>query len=546
VRTAPRVVAVALLLVSFVVAPRAHGQLITLIEDPRFEPGAQFGHSVAMFGSDVVVGVPGSRVFDVEGAGIVQRFDVTGTLRVTFEALTPVAGAALGTMVVSSGDRLYASAPGDQPIGVSGRGAIYVFDAVSGVLLQVIGAPDPDASTAPVGGTLPGTPILGDSGPLPVPLGFGRGLAVADNRIVVGAPDSIVDDVAGAGAVFVFDTNGALVRTLRDFTARPNAFFGAWVAVIGDLIVVGVPGERSGGVDRAGEVRIFDATTGDLLQILSPPISTFEAEYGAVVGEIGGGLFVSAPRDRTPSADGPGAVYLYSLAPTRLRQIITPPTVGPASDFGRAVIAAGDRLVVGAPGVERDALGTAFLIEPVTGDVITIFEPIVRRAGGRFGSAVAAASDLLIAIGEPGRSDSSLIGRVYLFGPSSPVPTPAPGPGTSGGPGDVERPAAAARCPQGATTRSIDCRLAALVASVQDTGLPRLAGSLRRAGREVRRAESARGSRRIRALRRAARAVGVFAARVQSPRVPAAVRAAFVTESSTLSGDLASLVGGTR
>ena len=543
-RTVPRVVAVALLLVSFVLAPRAHGQLITLIEDPRFEPGAQFGRAVAMLGSDVIVGVPGSRVFDVEGAGIVQRFDVTGTLQVTFEALTPVAGAALGTMVVATDDRVYASAPGDQPIGVSGRGAVYVFDAETGVLLQVIGAPDPDASTAPVGGTLPGTPILGDSGPLPVPLGFGRGLAVAGNRIVVGAPDSIVDGVAGAGAVFVFDTNGALVRTLRDFTARPNAFFGAWVTVIGDLIVVGVPGERSAGVDRAGEVRIFDAATGDLLEILSPPISTFEAEYGAVVGEIGGGFFVSAPRDRTPSADGPGAVYLYSLAPTRLLRIISPPTVGPAFDFGRAVVAAGDRLLVGAPGVEPDALGTAFLIAPLTGDVITIFEPIIRRAGGRFGYALAAASDLLIAIGEPGLGDPSLIGRVYLFGPSDTAPTP--GPGGTQRPGDVEPPAAAARCPQAATTRSIDCRLAALVASVQDTGLPRLAGSLRRAGRDVRRAESARGARRMRALRRAARAVSVFAARVQSPRVPATIRAAFVTESNALSGDLASLVDGVR
>ena len=112
-RTVPRVVAVVLLLVSVVVAPRARGQEITIIEDPRFEPGAQFGHALATLGSDVFVGAPASRVFDVDGAGIVQRFDVTGNLRVTFEALTPVAGAALGTMVVTSGDRLYASAPGD-------------------------------------------------------------------------------------------------------------------------------------------------------------------------------------------------------------------------------------------------------------------------------------------------------------------------------------------------------------------------------------------------------------------------------------------------
>ena len=530
----------ALVLALLLVATGARGQLLRIIDDPRVEPGAEFGRALAAVGTDVAVGAPGARVFGSDGAGRVQLFATNGTLRRTFEALTPVAGAALGTTVVANAGRLYVGAPGDQPIGVGGLGAVYVFDAASGAVIRIVSSPDPNANTVPVGGTLPGGALPTSNGPTPVAQGFGRALAVSGDRIVVGAPESAVDDLGGAGAVFVFGTDGALLRTLTDPTPRTSAFFGASIAVVGDALVVGVPGAPSGGVDGAGIVQVFDATTGALRRTVSAPISTPSAEFGAVVGELAGALLVSAPRDPATGGDAAGAVYLFTPGTTRFSRIVTPPASEPGLDFGRAVVAVGGNLLIGADGAGGDQSGAAFLIEPVSNAVVAQFTPSVARAGGQFGFALAA-GDSVVAIGEPALGDSSAVGRVYLFGTSSAAPIG----GIPGTPGATRPGRAAARCPAGATTASIDCHLTALVATVHDEGLSRLAGSLRRAGHHLRRADAARGLRRLRALRRAARGVGDVATRLQSGRaaavVPADIRALLAAEASAVQADLLGL-----
>jgi hypothetical protein len=536
----PRVAAVALLFTALVFATNARGQF-RIIDDPRSEAGARFGYALAAVGSDFAVGAPGAQVFGRDGAGRVQLFAVNGALRQTFEALTPVAGAALGTAVVASEGRVFGGAPGDQPIGVSGVGAVYVFDASTGRVLLVIGSPDPDATTVPIGGTIPGGGLPRDTGSRPIPEGFGRALAVAGDLLAVGAPDSIVDDLDGAGAVYVFRLDGVLLRTLEDPTPRAHAFFGASVALIGDALVVGAPGSPDGGVDRAGRVLVFDATSGALRRTLSAPISTSGAEFGAVVGAIEDALFVSAPRDR---ANGAGAVYLFSFPTTAFLKVITPPTSSPDLDFGRAVVAAGSNLLVGAAGPGRDQSGEAFLIEPLTSATLSDFTPTTPRAGGRFGFALAA-EDRVFAIGEPAFDAPGAIGRVYLFG-EAPAPS---GAGARQPPRPFEPPPPTPRCPQGASTVSLDCRLAVLLPTARDAGLPGLAPPLRRAGRNLRRAETAPGPRRARALRRAIRDVGQFTSRLQSGRglaaVSAEVRAALVAEVGLVSADMASLLANT-
>jgi hypothetical protein len=544
----PRVGAVALLFAALVCATNARGQF-RIIDDPRSEAGAQFGRALAAVGADFAVGAPGARVFGRDGAGRVQLLGINGDLRQTFEALTPVAGAALGAAVAASEGRVFAGAPGDQPIGVGGPGAVHVFDASTGRVLVVISSPDPDATTAPVGGTISGGGVPQDSGPRPIPQGFGRALAAAGDLLAVGAPDSIVENLDGAGAVYVFRVDGALLRTLKDVTPRAHASFGASVALIGGALVVGSPGAPAGGVDRAGRVLVFDATSGALRRTLSAPISTFGAEFGAAVGAIDDALFVSAPRDVALHANAAGAVYLFGFPTTEFLRVLTPPTNSPGLDFGRAVVAAGGNLLVGADGAGRDQSGEAFLIEPLTSRVLTDFTPTIAGAGGRFGFALAA-TDRVFAIGAPAFDTPGAIGRVYLFGDALRAP-PAPpsGPGTRQPPRTFEPTPPTPRCPQGATTASLDCRLGALLTTARDAGLPRLANSLRRAGRDVRRAETARGRRRARALRRAIHVVGQFTSALHSGRggaaVSAEVRAALVAEVDLVSADMASLLAST-
>lgn len=539
-RQEPRRVAAVALFAVLLYATNARGQF-RIIDDPRNEADAQFGRALAAVGADFAVGAPGARVFGREGAGRVQLFAVDGDLRQTFEALTPVAGASLGAAVAASEGRVFVGAPGDQPIGVGGLGAVHVFDASTGRVLRVISSPDPDATTAPIGGTISGGGLPRGSGPRPVPQGFGKALAVSGDLLAVGAPESIVDDLAGAGAVYVFRIDGVLVHTLEDPTPSADAFFGASVALLGDALVVGAPGARAGGVDRAGRVLVFDATSGALRRTLSAPTSTSGAEFGAVVGGIGDALFVSAPRDVALHANAAGAVYLFRFPTTEFLRVLTPPTNSPGQDFGRAVVTAGGNLLVGADGAGRDQSGEAFLVDPVTSAILTDLTPTITRAGGRFGAALAA-TDTVLAIGEPAFDSPGAIGRVYLFGDRPPAPPS--GPGTRRPPTASEPTPPTPRCPPGATTASLDCRLAGLLTTARDAGLPRLAHSLRRAGRALRGAEVMRGPRRARALRRAIRDVGQFTSRLQSGRatVSAEVSAALVAEVSLVSADMATLL----
>jgi len=95
------------------------------------------------------------------------------------------------------------------------------------------------------------------------------------------------------------------------------------------------------------------------------------------------------------------------------------PALGAGDQFGTAVAAAPDLIAVGAPGDDREGseAGAVHFFTPDGGGwieqgVLVGAEP---RTGDRFGSSLAIAGDLL-AVGAPGRDeDGSSAGAVYLF-----------------------------------------------------------------------------------------------------------------------------------
>ena len=540
-RSAAGCVLVSFTLVALVVGT-ANARLLRVLDDPSDGQGGEFGRALAVVGTDLAVGAPGARVFDQDRAGRVQLYGSDGVLLRTFEAQNPVAEGAFGSMVAASDGLLYVGAPGDQPIGLGGVGAVYVFDVATGVLTHIVPAPDPDASTMPVGGGPAGPGVPQSTSSRPDAMGFGRALATVGDRILVGAPDSSVDGLAGAGAVYVFDTQGTLIRTVREISPHANASFGASVAMIGDILFVGAPGAPAGGVDGAGDVQAFDARTGAWLRTLSSALPAEGADFGAVVGEIDGALFVGAPGDRALGIEGAGAVYLFEVESAALRKIISPPTAAPWLGFGRAVGVLAGNLLVGADGAGPDQSGKAYLIDPVTFAIRTTFEPTIARGGGHFGFALAAIGPA-VAIGEPAFGVTSGSGRVYLFD-LAPQPTGG-GPRrlpTNGG-GQPAPPAES--CAPAPTAVSVDCRVNALLGTMRQAGLRRLASPLRRVRREVRRADGARGARRGRAFSRAVRGVGEFARRLESPGgrtdVSAELRHALLAAASAVEVDLRAL-----
>src|SRR5262249_45555913 len=152
-----------------------------------------------------------------------------GDLLHTLPNPTPAALDHFGQSVAVSGNLVVVGAPFDNT-GAPGTGAVYLFDAASGSLLDTFTNPTPEAFDE-----------------------FGRSVAVSGNLVVVGAPFDNTG-AQGAGAVYLFDANSrTLLHTFANPT--PEAFdeFGLSVAVSGNLVVVGAPFDNTGAQD-AGAV----------------------------------------------------------------------------------------------------------------------------------------------------------------------------------------------------------------------------------------------------------------------------------------------------
>lgn len=212
-------------------------------------------------------------------------------------------------------------------------------------------------------------------------------------------------------------------------------------ALEGKLAAMGAPGDDTGAQD-AGVVKVFDATNGDLVHVLSNPTPAFGESFGNSIAMGGGRLIVGAPGDST-GASGAGIVYVYDLAganPTT--PVLTIPNPAPANfdNFGSALALSGDRLVVAAHMDDAGATdaGSVYVFDlggatPAT-PVLTLNNPN-PAASDQFGKSVAVDGDRVVVgvwFADEGAPNA---GRAYVYDlggmtPASPVlslsnPTPA-------------------------------------------------------------------------------------------------------------------------
>jgi len=196
------------------------------------------------------------------------------------------------------------------------------------------------------------------------------------------------------------------LRPARTPSSVPEQL-GAALAVKGDTFLIGAPRDGSA-VPDAGIVYVVGAsssTFGQLLRVLRKPGTPAAGDaFGAAVVAAGDGVLVGAPGDDT-AAPGGGAAFVFGpgdAAPTTL----LPPTPAAEGAFGAAVAAAGSNPLVGAPGT-----GTVYLFRGGTGEpVLTLESP---GGAGRFGSAIATVGANVL-VGAPGTGGEP--GEAFLFG----------------------------------------------------------------------------------------------------------------------------------
>ena len=385
--------------------------------------GDRFGWSVALSGDTVVVGA--SEDGDngrFSGSAYVFEKPVTGWPATMEESAKwlPSDGAAydyFGGSVAISGDNVVAGAWGDDSL----AGSAYVFEK------PVTGWPTTMEESAKLNASERGggAALLGYSA------------AVDGDVVVVGAYGANYNG-SFSGAAFVFEKPGSGwvgVRTesakLLPFGGGPDDEFGRSVAISGDTVVVGAPGDDDQGAN-SGSAYVFtkpveDGWSGTLSwpATLQPSGGSAGDGFGRSVAISGDTVVVGANFD-DGSVTGSGSAYIFEKpemdwSGTVIQSAKLQPSDGAESDqFGYSVGISGETVVVGAnygDGSVTDS-GSAYIFEkPGIGWSETVGEaakllPSDGAAYDYFGGSTAISGDVVV-VGAWG--DDSQAGSAYIF-----------------------------------------------------------------------------------------------------------------------------------
>ncbi|MDO9094687.1 MAG: hypothetical protein Q8R98_20330 [Rubrivivax sp.] len=287
-----------------------------------------YGRSVAASGNIIAVGAPGAD--DVgQFAGEVFLFNAaTGAqlakLVPTGTRNNPADGAAFGSAVDASADRIVVGAPGtftNASSSIGGVGAIYLYDVITRRLITRVTPPR----------AMPKDNI-------------GHSVAVEGGTVVAGAPfDSIL--ALEAGAAYVFNSsNGKLRFKLTASDANAADRFGFAVSTNGGIVAVGAPFDDDRG-SASGSVYLFNATTGALVRKIVANDGVPNAQFGISVDLVGNHLAVGAWGDN----NGAGSVYVFDATTGAQLGKLVASDAAPSDILGRSVALSSLDVIAGAP-----------------------------------------------------------------------------------------------------------------------------------------------------------------------------------------------------
>ena len=330
---------------------------------PSIGPSDTFGFAVALDGDRLAVG----SAWAEDLRGTVQLFTGAGSdfSGLTWQKNLASSSGAIGMPALGSGGQFGSSLALDggqlavgAPLADSGQGSVYLFNNVGTDFSGLT-----HVSTLASDTSLP--LMAGDHFGFSVALDGGN-LAVGADRDDGGSTDPNAD----RGAVYLFngsdltqhkkvDSNSGLV-TLSD-----KEFFGRAVALDGDRLAVGAPTDEG-----FGAVYLFTGVTSPNFSSLAPqkslgvdsgvPDLKAGDRFGLAVALNGNQLAVGAPGDDTGGSNR-GGVYVFGgagadfAALARAKKLTTStgatgmPELANEDQFGFAVALDGDRLAVGSP-----------------------------------------------------------------------------------------------------------------------------------------------------------------------------------------------------
>ena len=248
---------------------------------------------------------------------------------------------------------------------------------------------------------------------------FGESLAVGGSFLAVGAPNETSAQQAGAGNVYVFNSStGSLLETLTSPSPQLLGAFGWSVAVSGNSVIVGAPGENASQVPAAGHVYIFSATTGKLLKTLSSPNPGSGGEFGGNMASSGSLLAVGAVMENT-TVGFAGRAYVYNVTTGSLIGTLQSPNQQYEGEFGSTTYAMPGYVIVGAQNETTGnnvGAGRVYVYNAANLSLVKTLTSPNAQEDGEFGFSLAGTGSTLI-VGAPFETVDgvSQVGNVYAF-----------------------------------------------------------------------------------------------------------------------------------
>jgi hypothetical protein len=363
------------------------------LSSPHPHMVGDFGKSVAATSNWVVVGAPGENASGDSQAGNAYVFNAATGAQVQ-RLIDPNAQSSgdFGYAVSIFGTTAVVGAPYEEAAGESEAGHAYVFDAVTGALLQTL--------------TSPNVQSFGD---------FGESVATTGSTVLVGAPGETSSTFVEGGNAYLFKAStGAPIASLSSPDVQQDGDFGMSVAINNTEVVVGAPGEGS----FSGNAYVF-TTAGASVYSLTSQASQKEGEFGASVAISGSRIVVGAPGETVTESSSAGHAYVFSESTGRWIFTLSSGAVQEFGDFGSAVALNTSTIVVGAYGEFAegfDNAGHVYTFKATNGVRIIELKNPKPEEFGTFGWSVAA-SPIAAVVGAPGHTAAGLAnaGHAYIF-----------------------------------------------------------------------------------------------------------------------------------
>jgi hypothetical protein len=195
----------------------------------------EFGISVAVDESTVVVGAPAETSAGFSQAGNVYTFDSSsGALRAAFGSTNAEVQGAFGLSVAIHGSTVLVGAPGEAVGTNVAAGHAYTFNAISGLQITEYTSPSVETNES-----------------------FGYSVAINGTDLLVGAPFETALGNSNGGHVWVIVTKTGAATHWTSPNVQTSGWFGWSVATDKTTTVIGAPGETASGDASAGHAYVY-------------------------------------------------------------------------------------------------------------------------------------------------------------------------------------------------------------------------------------------------------------------------------------------------